>query len=481
VSSLVASALARERRTHWTIVGGVALVAFAQRAVLVTSRPPALFPGSDNTWYHLVAQSFEDGHVGRLPAVGGGRVLSTRFPPAYPIALALGRGPLFFLDARDAHLWTGVALGTVAAALVAALGWRLASRATPGRRALAAAGAGLLFAANPIVVGAAPSLMAETLVLPVAAGILLVADRVLAGDGGWPDTLVLGALLAVGALTRGEAVVVLGAAVVGGWLAGRARGRGARPWLVALGIGVAAVVAWSAVISVAAHRVVAVSTNSGSLLLGANCARADDADGIGYWSTTCLLVPDTVSAEAARRARVQEEFMREHFALPPQIGARAEAEISAAQFDVATDQIAERPLDALAAAPARVLRALGLYWSPSQDQQEVYEGRDHGWEVAGRWFHLVLVLPFALVAVLGAVRRRSRLGARLRTLADARRLVPSLALLAAWVVAIVASYGSARFRAVAEPSFALLAGIGITMVVTALAEVRARRSTVTSR
>jgi hypothetical protein len=459
----------------------VVVVAFALRAVLVTSRPPALFPGSDNTWYDHVAQAFEDGHLGRLPAVGGGRVFSTRFPPAYPVVLALARGALFFLDTRDAHLWTGVLLGTVAAALVAALAWRLAARAGPGRRVLVAAAAGLLFAANPIVVGAAPSLMAETLVLPVAAGVLLVTDRLLAGDGGWPDTVALGALLTVGALTRGEAVVVLGAAVVGAWLAGRARGLGSRPWLVALGFGVAAITAWSVVVSVAAHRPVAVSTNSGSLLLGANCARVDDADGIGYWSPECLRIPDSVPAEAARRARAQDEFLQKHFDLPPQIGAPAEAEISRAQFDDATAQIADHPLRALSAVPMRALRALGLYWSPLQDLQEFYEGRDHQWELVGRWFHLVLVLPFALVAVVGALRRRGGLGARLRALVDARRLVPSLALLAAWIVTIVLSYGSARFRAVAEPSLAVLAGIGIAIAIGALAGAPAKRPTVTRR
>ncbi len=410
-----------------------------------------------------------------------GACYSTRFPPAYPVVLALARGPLSFLDTRDAHLWTGVLLGTVAAALVAALAWRLASRASPGRRALVAATAGLLFAVNPIVVGAAPSLMAETLVLPVAAGTLLLTDRLLTGDGGWPDAVGLGALLAVGALTRGEAFFLLGAAVVGGWLAARARGLGTRPWLVALGIGVAAVVAWSVVVSVAAHRVVAVSTNSGSLLLGANCARVDDADGIGYWSTACLRVPDSVSAEAARRAHAQDEFLQEHFDLPPQIGAPAEAEISGAQFDDATAQIADHPLRTLAAAPMRVLRALGLYWSPLQDLQEYYEGRDHGWETVGRWFNIVLVLPWAFLAAFGAIRRRSRVGKRLRSVVEARRLAPSFALIAVWVVVLAATYGSARFRAIVEPSLALLAGIGITMAVTAVTGARGQRSTVTSR
>lgn len=381
----------RERVWHWVIVGGVAAAAFGTRALLLLTHPPALFPGSDNTWYDSVARSIEDGHLGRLPAVGGGRVLSIRFPPAYPVVLALGRGLLFWVDSHDAHLWVGAALG---------------------------------------------------------------------------------ALLAVGALTRSEAIVVLGAAVVGGHFATRARTRSGRMWMVALAIGFSAAIAWSVVISVADERPVAMGTNSGSLLLGANCeqTRANSPD-LGYWDVDCLSVPaGSLSAQTARRTRAQEEFLAHHFALPPQIGAPGEAEINSAQFDEATAQIADHPLDTVAEVPVRLLRGLGLYWSPLQDKQEYFEGRDHGWGVAGRWFTIVLVLPFALLTMIAVFARRSWLRARLRALVDARRLIPSLALMAAWAVTIVLSYGSARFRAVIEPSLAIFAALGITILVTALVQ-----------
>ena len=93
-----------------------------------------------------------------------------------------------------------------------------------------------------------------------------------------------------------------------------------------------------------------------------------------------------------------------------------------------------------------MLRGLGLYWSPLQDTQEVFEGRNHSWEVAGRWFNIVLILPFALLTLAAAVFRRSRIGATLRDVVEARRLVPSFTLAAAWVLTIAASYGSARFE-----------------------------------
>ena len=133
----------------------------------------------------------------------------------------------------------------------------------------------------------------------------------------------------------------------------------------------------------------------------------------------------------------------------------------------------DHPLDTVASVPVRVARGLGLYWSPLQDTQEVFEGRDHSWEVAGRWFNIVLILPFALVTLVAALFRRSRVGAHLRALTEARRLVPSLALMAAWVVTIALSYGSARFRAAIEPPLAVFAGIGIAVLVTAFTQ-RAR-------
>ncbi len=452
-------------------MGGAAVTAFAMRAYLLLTRPPPLFPGTDNTWYDAVARSIETGHLGRLPAVDGGRVLSIRFPPAYPYVLALGRSLLFWVDSFDAHLWTGAALGALGAGAVAALAWRLGRHAPVRARALTTIVAGLLFALNPAVVGASVSLMAEALLLPVVAVVLLITDRLITGDGHRWEAVALGGLLAVGALTRSEAVVLLAAVVLGGYVVSRARPSSARPWVVALAIGFGAAIAWSAIASAAADRPVVMGTNSGSLLLGANCPVTRTADGIGYWSVECLTIADRdLSTETARRSKAQADFLKHHFALPPQIGAPGEAELSSLQTDVATDQIFDHPLDTVAAVPVRVLRGLGLYWSPLQDEQEVFEGRNHSWEVAGRWFNIVLILPFALLTLLAVWFRRSRIGARLRDLVEVRRLVPALALMAAWVVTIAVSYGSARFRAAIEPTLAVFAGLGFTIVVTALAQ-----------
>ena len=49
--------------------------------------------------------------------------------PPTPFVLAVGRSLLFWVNSFDAHLWTGAALGALAAGAVAALAWRLGRRA----------------------------------------------------------------------------------------------------------------------------------------------------------------------------------------------------------------------------------------------------------------------------------------------------------------------------------------------------------------
>ena len=448
------------RHLQFLLVGGAAAVAFAIRAHLLLTSPPTLFPSTDNTWYDAVARSIEDGHLGRLPAVGGGRVLSIRFPPAYPFVLAVGRSLLFWVNSFDAHLWTGAALGALATGAGATLTWRLGRRAPVRVRALATIAAGLLFAMHPGVVGASVSLMSEALVLPIVAFVLLVIDRLVTGDGHRWEAVVLGALLAVGALTRSEGIVLLAAAVVGGYAVSRTVRTPADPgW-------------WRSPSASGRDRVVLRRLGRGGApgrdgdeqrVVAARCELSGHTHGRRH-----RLLEHRVSDHSGSRSLGRDGTPIESAGRVPQAPLRAatadrrpgEAELSNLQADAAIDEIFDSPLDTAAAVPVRVLRGLGLYWSPLQDEQEVFEGRNHSWEVAGRWFNIALILPFALLTLTAAVFRRSRIGATLRDLVEARRLLPSLALAAAWVVTITVSYGGARFRAAIEPSLAVFAGLG---------------------
>ena len=117
--------------------------------------------------------------------------------------------------------------------------------------------------------------------------------------------------------------------------------------------------------------------------------------------------------------------------------------MSRLQLNEGLARIADDPAGVVHTIPFRLARAFGVYWSTAQENGEVFEGRNRAWEAAGRWFHLLVVLPLVAVAVFALVARRASFGRRVRRLVDPVRLAPAAALFAVWVVGIVATYGSA--------------------------------------
>jgi hypothetical protein len=221
------------------------------------------------------------------------------------------------------------------------------------------------------------------------------------------------------------------------------------------------------------------------LLLGANCPLARTGEYLGYWNGDCVARSgERLSSETAARVAAQTAaYEANPFRFPPVVGVAAEAEQSSAQTRTARTQIADDPAGTVGAVPARLARGLGVFWTASQTYQEGFEGRDTTWEQRGRWFHLVLVLPWAALAIVAVGWRRSRAGAALRAVGAVRRLVPSLAVLGTWCVVTMATYGSARFRTTVEPSLAVLAALGIVTaatVITARVRGQAGRSEVAS-
>ncbi len=135
----------------------------------------------------------------------------------------------------------------------------------------------------------------------------------------------------------------------------------------------------------------------------------------------------------------------------------------------------ERPLDIAGAVPFRIARGVGVWWGGHQPAHEFFQGRDLDWERAGRWFHVAVILPGLAALVVGASRRRSRLGVALRAIVDLGRLRPAATALALWTVCIAATYGSTRLRASVDPLLALLASIGGVAGIRALVAARATR------
>jgi hypothetical protein len=449
------------------VVLTAAIAGFGLRAIYLLADPPALLSGTDNMWYTTVAHSIATGHLGRIPAVSGGRAWSFQFPPGYPIALAIGQRLLFWLHPIRADLWTSAALGGATAAAVAALAWRIADRASPRVRTVVAAAAGLLVALNPVLAGASVSLMSEALVPLTVTLALLFVDRLLAGPATLRDTVVLGLLVALSGLTRSESLLITAAAVVGAAVVARTRGLTMRPFGIALGVAFAIALAWSAFASIEGSGVIVMSAQSGSLLRGSNCRLALHGDRKGSWDIDCLAGADRKLSRATRRAFAAAAVagIKNLVVLGPATGPRAEAEFNRVQARLALRDIHRQPVAVATSVPYRIGRALGLYWSNVDLMRIPYEGRAASWERAGRWFHVILVMPPALVGVWASCRRRGRAAARLRGIADRGRVAPPLVLLATWIVVIAATYGTARFRASVDPALAVVAGLGVAVVV----------------
>ncbi|HEX2575585.1 MAG TPA: hypothetical protein VHK88_04500, partial [Aquihabitans sp.] len=209
-----------------------------------------------------------------------------------------------------------------------------------------------------------------------------------------------------------------------------------------------------------------VSTNAASAVAGANCDVTWSGEAIGHWSRTCLervwlgrIPPDQRSVIYAH-----ERLPRQQERIPLQLGPNLEAQLQSEQRHAAFFEIRRHPLQVAGAVPFRLARGLGLWWSPDQTRLEVAEGRIVGWEVTGRWFHLVVVLPAFALAVVATLRRRGRLATLLAGVADRRRLVPLGVAVALWLAGVAATHGSTRHRAAVDAVFLVGAAVGAALL-----------------
>src|SRR4051794_32823852 len=150
----------------------------------------------DAMTFHQVAQHLADGQGFRQPFAG---MPTAEHPPAWEVVLAaadrLGANGYF------AHRLIGALIGTATVVLVGLLGRRVA-----GARAGLAAAA--LAAVYPMLWTADVSLMSETLYGALVAATLLVAVWFREAPSPWRGAA-LGALIALAALTRGEALLFI--------------------------------------------------------------------------------------------------------------------------------------------------------------------------------------------------------------------------------------------------------------------------------
>ena len=317
-------------------------------------------------------------------------------PPLYPVVLA-GLAKLG-AHGQEAQRLMGVAFGAGTIATLGVLGRRLAG----DRVGLIAAALAALY---PMLITADGALMSESLLGLLVALSLLAAYRL--HDAPDPArAVVLGVLLGLAALTRGEALLLVGLLLVPIW---RAPG-GRRAAVICACAALVVIVPWSVRNWTAFDRPVLISTTLSSAVAGANCHSTYYGGDIGSWDLGCIKAHPGNEAVALDRAR--GDALR-----------------------YAGDHVTRLPV----VAAARVARVWGV--------SRTLEGRHRGFLEAGAVMYLVL-LPLAAYGFVLLRRRRT----------------PVWILMTPFILVTVTAlliYGDVRFREPAELSLVVLAAVGL--------------------
>jgi 4-amino-4-deoxy-L-arabinose transferase-like glycosyltransferase len=364
--------------------------------------------GIGDWWfYHWQANLIADGRgfLDPFQLLQHREVPSAGHPPLYPLMLA-GLSKLG-LTTTLWHRSLGIVLGMVTIVLIALIARRVAGP----RAGIAAA---VVAAVYPIFIGADADLMSETLYGPLIAGALLAALS-LRERPRLAAAALLGALLALAALTRTEALLFVPLlALPVAWFAARS-GRVAR---VAVVIGACAIVLapWMIRNASTFDRFVPISTNDATVAAGANCDLTYHGIDLGGWTIACI----------SKRSETDESVQAAKW--------RTEG------IDYANDHLGRLPV----VAAVRFLRVWDL-WQPRR-QVEFAEGRQRRVEQAGVAMYFVL-LPLALYGFLGVSDRWTR------WILAAPFVVVS--------VTAITGYGVPRLRHAAEIPLVVLAGAAV--------------------
>jgi 4-amino-4-deoxy-L-arabinose transferase-like glycosyltransferase len=270
---------------------GIVALGVAIRVVYTLVESPWPPPGLDDQFYFsALPKLLADGHGFVAPFklyFDHVTVATAEHPPLYSVVLA---GPaLLGLDSADAFRLAGAVFGAGTIALVGLLGRRLAG----DRAGLIAAGIAAIY---PTLIAADGALMSETLYGLLMAASLLAAYW-LYDDPSAVRGVVLGALIALTALTRGEALLLFPLLLApliwsragGGRRAGGWSREGLRVAAVSLVAFLIVLAPWTARNWIVFNQPVAIATNSGTAVAGANCAVTyASGDHLGGWYPPCI-------------------------------------------------------------------------------------------------------------------------------------------------------------------------------------------------
>jgi 4-amino-4-deoxy-L-arabinose transferase-like glycosyltransferase len=400
-------------------LSALTLAGFGVRVVYVLVVAPEQL-GFDAIWYELQSQTLAGGHGYVDPDAFyrlGQSVPTANFPPLWPLLLA-GVSKIG-LDGERAHQLVGAVLGSATVALTGLIGARVAGR----RVAVLAA---VFVAGSPLLIAADGSLMSESLFVALIAGATLAAYRAVDRPS-WPRFALLGATLGLAALARSDALIV--APLLIGATAWRSTSTTAGRRVLFAGV---ALIVTGLVLSPWVVRndremgePIALSSNSGGVLEGANCTTTYAGRLLGAWDANCLAVTRDPGqseldwAAAGRRAGI--DYARDHTSRLPLVGT------------------------------ARILRAWSV-WNPvDQANLETIETRTRNWQLVGGVVASAL-LALAVPGTVVLVRRHAP-------------IAPLVAVAVGVSIAALSANGNTRFTLAAQPAVAIVAAAFVLWLV----------------
>lgn len=423
--------LASVRRGGWwrlahssLALPAIVSIGFFVRLITLLSIAPERTDGGDPLFYHTTANVLARGRGFPEPlnwiAFQAHRP-SAFHGPLYPVVLSISSrfGGTAYFD----HKMMSILIGT---ALVLAVG-------ILGRR-IGGVPVGLTAASIAAVY---PNLwLIDSLLFPEGLMALLVTVSMIVAYR-WRDrprlttAALLGAVIALAALARGEGILLLPLLVVPWVLLSRSLARNVRfrHLAVAVVACLAVLAPWMIRNATTFEEFVPLSTNGNEVMVYANCATAYDGQFVGYWDYQC------------------QQKIREERGDPPGDESQTALYWRSIGFDYARAHAGELPR----VVTLRVLRQWELFRPLQNVRLGGIEGRNRDAGTVG----LMMFYGLAALSVVGAVSMR-------------RRKLPLLPLGVQFLsVTITAAYtyGTIRFRAPAEPALCVLGAVGLLPVV----------------
>jgi 4-amino-4-deoxy-L-arabinose transferase-like glycosyltransferase len=421
------------RRFGWWLAA-IACGALALRVAYVLIARRDFEPGGDAYFYHAGANLLADGKgfISPFLYASGRSMPAAEHPPLYTMFLAVPS--ILGMTSTLTHLLWSCLLGAATVALVGLLGREVAGEAVG---LLAAA----IAAVYPNIWAPDGMLQAETIAMCATTAAVLLAYRYWRRPT-WRGIAIVGVVCGLAALSRSELVLLVVFLVVP--LALLVPAVATRQRLVWLGIGVLStlvvIAPWSIYNVTRFEHPILLSAQIDPLLASANCDSTYYGRLQGYFDIRCaqrihdregVTLDDDQSVENMVYRRAAYDYVRHHTGRLPTV------------------------------IRTRLLRSVGLY-EPTfyLNMDSLVEGRDLWVSRAALYSFYVL----AVLAVIGAivVRRRRE-----------RPLFPLLAPIGVFLVTVVVTYASTRFRATAEPMIAVLAAVAIEAAVDRVVRTRA--------